>query len=91
MLYSIPLGIYLTKKVFDDFEKRELATTCANTIYFHMLAGILLIIGFLLLIIIIIKKSGPKMKVRKGNTLSSRTINVISADTLAELMKNKNI
>ena len=45
MLYSIPLGIYLTKKVFDDFEKRELATTCANTIYFHMLAGILLIIG----------------------------------------------
>ena len=45
MMYSIPLGIYLTKKVFDDFEKRELATTCANTIYFHMLAGILLIIG----------------------------------------------
>jgi len=45
IMYSIPIGIYLIKKVFDDFEKRELATTCANTIYFHMLAGILLIIG----------------------------------------------
>ena len=58
---------------------------------FRSINGILLIIGFLLLIIIIIKKSGPKIKVRKGNTLSSRTINVISADTLAELIKNKNI
>ena len=45
MMYSIPVGIYLIKKVFDDFEKRELASTCANTIYFHMLAGLLLIIG----------------------------------------------
>ena len=44
-MLAAPGAVYLTYKVFQDFEKRELATTCANTIYFQMAAGTLMILG----------------------------------------------
>ena len=46
-LLAIPGATYLSYKVFQDFEKRTLAKTCANTIYFQMLTGILMILGVL--------------------------------------------
>ena len=46
-LLAIPGATYLSYKVFQDFEKRALATTCANTIYFQMFTGILMILGVL--------------------------------------------
>ncbi len=46
-LLAIPGATYLSYKVFQDFEKRTLAQTCANTIYFQMLTGILMILGVL--------------------------------------------
>ena len=42
---AFPGAAYLTVKVFQDYEKRTLAKTCANTIYFHMAAGTLMILG----------------------------------------------
>lgn len=44
-MIAAPGALYLSYKVFQDFEKRELAATCANTIYFHMTAGTLMILG----------------------------------------------
>ena len=46
-LLAIPGATYLSYKVFQDFEKRALATTCANTIYLQMFTGILMILGVL--------------------------------------------
>ena len=44
-LIVLPAAAYLTYRVFSDYDKRELAKTCANTIYFQMVAGLLLILG----------------------------------------------
>ncbi len=44
-LAALPGAVYLTLKVFQDYEKRTLAKTCANTIYFQMVAGTLMILG----------------------------------------------
>jgi 1,4-dihydroxy-2-naphthoate octaprenyltransferase len=48
-LIVLPAAAYLTYRVFSDYDKRELAKTCANTIYFQMVAGLLLILGISLL------------------------------------------
>jgi hypothetical protein len=44
-MLALPGAAYLTYKVFQDFDKRELATTCANTIYFQMATGLMMILG----------------------------------------------
>ncbi|MBH30846.1 MAG: hypothetical protein CMG71_02510 [Candidatus Marinimicrobia bacterium] len=44
-LVALPGAAYLTFKVFQDYEKRTLAKTCANTIYFQMVTGTLMILG----------------------------------------------
>ena len=44
-MLALPGAVYLTYKVFQDFDKRGLATTCANTIYFQMATGLMMILG----------------------------------------------
>tara|TARA_B100000029_G_scaffold516539_1_gene630682 strand:+ start:12288 stop:13625 length:1338 start_codon:yes stop_codon:yes gene_type:complete len=46
-LLAIPGAVFLSYKVFHDYEKRKLSSTCAKTIYFQMLTGILMTLGIL--------------------------------------------